>query len=160
MQDDFLDQFNILREEFRLLQGGFKLNSAMEEQPLNHSWLGNALLNANERRAETGSSFALFPSSPNPFKSSGSSRSSTESERAQSEVTTATITSGFDDLAAPLQRRHRDIAKNAEKSLDGSTGNLRSRKGHKKSREGCFNCKKRKIKVLNTIESMAYLTAS
>jgi hypothetical protein len=159
MQDDFLDQFNILREEFRLLQGGFKLNSAMEEQPLNHSWLGNALLNANERRTETGSSFALFPSSLNPFKSE-SSHSSTESERAQSEVTTATITSGFDDLAAPLQRRHRDIAKNAEKPLDGSTRNSRSRKGHKKSREGCFNCKKRKIKVLNTIESMAYLTAS
>jgi hypothetical protein len=28
----------------------------------------------------------------------------------------------------------------------------RSRKGHRKSRQGCFNCKRRKIKVTKTVE--------
>jgi hypothetical protein len=150
MQDDFLDQFSILREEFRLLQGGFSFKNTME-QPSSNGWLGSALLNATGRRTDTGSSFALSSSSLSPFRSSESSHSSTESERAQSEVPTATIVSGSDDLAAPLRRPYRDNAENVEKPLGGSTGNPRSRKGHKKSREGCFNCKRRKIKVLNTV---------
>ncbi len=140
MQGDFLDQFNILREEFRLLQGGFKFKNAME-QPLNHGRLGSAPLSASERRTDTGSLFPLYSSSLSPFKSFESSHSSTGSERAQSEVTTATILLGSDDLTAPLRRHYQDITKNVEKQLDGYTGNPSSRKEHKKSREGCFNCK-------------------
>lgn len=150
MQDDFLDQFSILREEFRLLQGGFRFKNAME-QPLNNGCLGSALLNATERRTDTRSSLALSSSSRSPFKSSEPSHSSTESERAQSEVPTDTFLSGSDDLAAPLRRHYQNITENVDQPLDGSTGNPRSKMGHKKSRQGCFNCKRRKIKVLNTV---------
>jgi hypothetical protein len=39
-----------------------------------------------------------------------------------------------------------DGVQSSRKVLDTKLA-LRSRKGHRKSRQGCFNCKKRKIKV-------------
>ena len=139
--------FSDLREEFRVLQSGFRRKNAMAEQALNNSWLTNALLGASGRRTESDPSTASSSSHLSPFRSSASPHSAAESERAQSEVTPTTIASGSDDLAAPLQPAHQFVAENGEGSLDGGLMHQRSRKGHKKSREGCFNCKRRKIKV-------------
>jgi hypothetical protein len=150
--------FSDLREEFRVLQSGFRRENAMAEQALKNSWLTNALLGASERRTESDPSAALSSSHLSPFRSSESSHSAAESERAQSEVTPTTIASGSDDLAATLQPAHQFVAENGEGSLDGALVHQRSRKGHKKSREGCFNCKRRKIKVNISLKLMFKLT--
>jgi hypothetical protein len=160
MYHDFPEQFNTLREEFRLLQSGFRIKTAMAEQALNNSWLATALLNAAERRTETDSSLGSSSSHLSPFKSSDSSHSSVESERAQSEVPTATIVSESDDQGVHPQRGAQYIPEAGESRSDGPPEQQRSRKGHKKSRVGCFNCKRRKIKVRMTSKSMAGLTSS
>ncbi|KAG9228251.1 hypothetical protein BJ875DRAFT_477959 [Amylocarpus encephaloides] len=53
------------------------------------------------------------------------------------------------DGEASLSRIHVESPKTAVGAAS-SVVNLRSRKGHKKSRQGCFNCKKRKIKCQET----------
>lgn len=150
--------FSDLREEFRVLQSGFRRKNAMAEPALNNSWLTNALLGASERRTESDPSTASYSSHLSPFRSSESSHSAAESERAHSEVTPTTIASGSDDLVAPLQPAHQFVAENGEGLLDGALVHQKSRKGHKKSREGCFNCKRRKIKVNINLKMMFKLT--
>ncbi len=158
MHHNFSDQFSTLREEFRLLQSGFRPKNTMADQALNAGWFTMALLNSSNRSTETDLSIDSSSSHLSPFRSSESSHSSAESERAQSEAPTATIASGSDDLGAPLQQGNQHDAEIGDKSLDNTIVHPRSRKGHKKSREGCFNCKRRKIKVRMILTSLPRLT--
>jgi hypothetical protein len=160
MHHDFPDIFSTLREEFRLLQSGFRPKSTMPEQAMNSSWLTTAPLNASNGRTEANPFVGSSSSYLSPFISSKSSHSFVESEGAQSEAAISTVVSGPDDLAAPLQQNQVYTAENGENSLAGSRVQHRSRKGHKKSRVGCFNCKRRKIKVCVNPKSIRVLTQS
>ncbi|KAN0104172.1 hypothetical protein V8E51_009917 [Hyaloscypha variabilis] len=152
MQNDYPEQFNILRDEFRLLQSRLKINSTMADQILNMSWLSTSTAQPEESSMSTEAEPSIGSSSSHlsPFKSCESSHSSLESERAQSEAPTAMFFSEPDGLETPLPQTHRRVAGTGEKTLPGSNVVQKSRKGHKKSRVGCFNCKRRKIKCQET----------
>ncbi|KAE9363312.1 hypothetical protein N431DRAFT_357806 [Stipitochalara longipes BDJ] len=122
----------------------------MAEKTFNPSWLSAAILDASSRRTRTDPSIRSSSSRLSPFESSESSHSSVESERTQSEVPSATIVSAASDPAASPQQGHECVAENGERSFDVINVHHKSRKGHKKSREGCFNCKRRKIKCQET----------
>jgi hypothetical protein len=146
MQNDLSNQFNHLREEFRLLQSGFKPKNIMAEPSPNNSWLIGVLLDGSEKGPDVAPSIASSLCHLSPFKSSESSHWTVEREKEESEAPT-TLISVSDDEETPLHPGHRYNAENSKNLLDGAIGHQRSRKGHRKSREGCFNCKRRKIKV-------------
>lgn len=158
MNHDFSQQFNILREEFRLLANGIKIKSVMDKPTLNSSWLMPAMFHASMGSIANDPFSASSSSQLSPLKCSESSHSSTESETAQSDEPKATTFSGSDDVEAPPQRQAQSILEPDKKSLVGPAVTQRSRKGHRKSREGCFNCKRRKIKVCIRLESTHCLT--
>jgi len=157
MHHEFSENFNVLREEFRSFQSELRIKSTMAERTMNNNWFTAALLNATNTSIDSDPSIGSSSSHLSPFKSCDSSHSSVESERAQSEVPTTTVVLGGDDLPTPLQT-HRHTAEHGEESLYGSVVQQRPRKGHRKSREGCFNCKRRKIKVSISVRSRLGLT--
>ena len=73
------------------------------------------------------------------------------------DLTESSPSSNSDRRAAPNHGKLRPLyAAGHQSSLDDSSHRalevkltLRSRKGHRKSRQGCYNCKRRKIKVGN-----------
>ena len=151
MHHDLSDSFNVLREEFRLLQSGFRIQSTMAESPLNNIWFTAALLNGSNTEIGSDPSMLSISSHLTPFKTCDSSLSSVESERAQSELPTTTVVSGAaDGVPTPYPQTRPHISEDGEKISHGSVQS-RSRKGHKKSRGGCFNCKRRKIKARVTM---------
>jgi hypothetical protein len=154
MRDEFFDQFSTLREEFRLLQSGFRPKNMMTE-PLN-SWVTAALPNATNNGEETNPSVGSHSINYSLANTSESSNSSAESERASPEGHKSTIVWEPDDSLFPHQSLHPHTTKNSDGSLDGTPIYSRSRKGHKKSRGGCFNCKRRKIKVRTDLSSVPF----
>jgi len=158
MDHDFSRQFNILREEFRLLTNEVKIKSVMDEPALNSSWLMPAMFHASIGGKANDPFSASSSSHLSPFKSSEPSHSPTESETAQSDEPKVTTFSGSDDVEAPPQWQAQSILEPDKNSLVEPTVTKQSRKGHRKSREGCFNCKRRKIKVYIRLKLIHCLT--
>jgi hypothetical protein len=156
MNHDFSQQFTLLREQFRSLAKGVKIKSVMDQQSLNADWLMPGMLNASTRSPGTDSFSGSSSSHLSPFKSSESSHSSTESETPRSDEPKA----GSDIVETSLRQQTQSVLEQGRTSLGDATVTHRSRKGHRKSREGCFNCKRRKIKVCITLSSMGCLTKS
>lgn len=130
-----------------MLQQGLRFKGMMGDEELNNTWLTSALFPASDGNTDTNASLASFSGRLNPFESSESSHSFAESERSQSEAPTTAGSLPSGPLVAPLELEHQNIVENGVNSLNQSTAHPAARKGHKKSRGGCFNCKRRKIKV-------------
>lgn len=158
MNYDFSEQFTILRNEFRSLKNGIKSKSMLDAPALNDIWLKPAVLNASKQSRGIDLLLGSASDQPSPFKSSEPSDSSAESEITLSDEPKIVTSSRPNKSRTPVQRGTQCISDRGEDSLDGITLQQGSRKGHRKSREGCFNCKRRKIKVCTRLKSTSCLT--
>lgn len=140
MQLDFLDEYQKLRDEFRQAQAG---GCASIDRSLN-----TALYNANWQASKidgTSPSVATSSSDESPCNSSSSLEESNVSLSPDSRGLAVIASNAV--VAGKSVRKHAAAFKLADKATSEIYSDHRPRKGHKKSRGGCFNCKKRKIKV-------------
>jgi hypothetical protein len=120
----------------------------VDGQARNTSWLTPAQLVNPTRGSTATDAFSESSSSRlSPFKPPESSHSSPERETRWSDEPTTTAASASDRLTTPPRDQTQTTSEQGESSLDGTTAPQKSGKGHKKSHAGCFNCKRRKIKV-------------
>jgi hypothetical protein len=141
------EQFTILREKSPLITDGIKIKRVMDRQARNT--LTAAQLVHPARVSTATDAIPESTSSPlSPFKSPASSHSSAESETTWSDESRTTAPSASDRLGTPPRDQTQITPEQGESSLDATTAPQKSRKRHRKSHGGCFNCKRRKIKVL------------
>ena len=127
---------------------GVKIKRMMNGQAKNTSWPTPAQLVHPARGSAATDAFSESSSSRlSPFKSPESSHSSAESETTWSDEPRTAATSASDRLGTLPRHQIQTTSEQGEISLDETTVPQKSRKGHKKSHAGCFNCKRRKIKV-------------
>jgi hypothetical protein len=154
MNHDYRNQFHILCEEFRVFRDGATLSNKMNGTFLSEHWLSSpdpAMLDGpGIIEAET------HPSAPSqretPMSSSAISSDPTpECEReASSQLASRKRKPSLDPSDWDPVGKQLDIQ---ESLATASSVPQNSRKGHKKSRQGCFNCKRRKIKAGRHSES-------
>jgi hypothetical protein len=150
MHHEFTEQFNALRDEFRSLKTCIKIKGTQNEEALDKGCIAATMLNSTERSLRRDLLSASVSNQMSPFGSSASSHSFDGFEIAhttRSSEPKITTASGSSVSEASLLCRTQRISDQDENSSDGTKVPPTSRKGHRKSREGCFNCKRRKIKV-------------
>jgi len=148
MNDGYLDDFEALRNDFRSFQQSKWIDPEMTF-PADETWLSKALylasgtpvagtqpLSASNSDFGVTSSFTISLESPT---------SHSEGQYIEEQAVGRRLGNG----ASPPTGAHNDSAQ--ERHQVELSQNLRSRKGHKKSRQGCYNCKRRKIKVRRSI---------
>lgn len=156
MQSDFKDQYRFLRDEFRRFQQGGCINvdSEMNRAAFNSSWPSPAGLD--------GSGISGHASSSSMRTTPKSSDSSDSPEEAG--TTNFIVRRGV--ASEPENRRssssstppRQDQTAEPDDILEDGLPSHRPRKGHKKSRGGCFNCKRRKIKVCGAVGWAPHMT--
>ncbi len=139
----------MLRDEFRLLKDGIKIKRTLDVQVLSNTWLAPAVV---KQIPGTDLLSGSASDQPSPCKSSNPLHSSAESETTQADEPNKS--------KMLVQRPTKCRSDECGDSLDGDRLPQTSRKGHRKSREGCFNCKRRKIKVCNWLKTSPCLTES
>jgi hypothetical protein len=145
MNDGYVTEFRTFRDEFRI----FKESTYTTDDPalMNQEWLNPAFFGGSGTRGEGSYAASLSSSSqratPILTPSSDSASAIARAEAAADEE--ATNGKGGDDL-----KDGEDLQVTGTDDSPASgirQPSQRSRKGHKKSRQGCYNCKRRKIKV-------------
>jgi len=140
MDPDYRIQFKGLRDEFRMIRDEVLFN-LMDRDFLNAKWgLNPPGIMCDSSGADfINSSPSDQQATPNSTESSGSS----DNQQNQQLTVRAERPRSHEPIQNPFLL---DVSTDMVDSPPAEV-NQRSRKGHKKSRQGCFNCKKRKIKV-------------
>jgi hypothetical protein len=151
MNHDYRNQFHILREEFRVFRDGATLSNKMNGTFLSEHWPDPAMFDGpGIIGAET------HPSAPGQRETpmSSSTISSDSTPECETEVSSQLASRKQKPSSDPSDCDPIDKQLDIRESLaTASSVPQKSRKGHKKSRQGCFNCKRRKIKAGKHSES-------
>jgi hypothetical protein len=139
MDSDYRIEFKDLRDEFRMIRDGV-ISNMMNRDFLNVGWgLSPAGIMCD------GSGADLFTTSPSDQQATPNSNDSSSSFENHQMVLRDEQTRSHNPIKNPFllkEPRETDLVDSPP-----AEAIQRPRKGHKKSRQGCYNCKKRKIKV-------------
>jgi hypothetical protein len=147
MDQDYHLRYKTLRDEFRSFADGgcININKEMNDAAFNSNWPNPE--GAEHDNLPISRSYSSKRTTP---KSSNSSDSPEETDFVEQIVTKPWPTLAQDGIDF-LQQQSTPVDQALAQPIDTLAGEVRPRKGHKKSRGGCYNCKKRKIKVRNKL---------
>jgi hypothetical protein len=150
MNPNYVAEFRNFRDEFRRFRESPFINHnpvVMDQEWLNSpAFFGRSGTSTREDASYTAStSLSSSSQRATPISTPSSSDSkfaiAREESNADEEATDGNDSEG-------LKERGHQVTENGESPASGAKiAPQRSRKGHKKSRQGCYNCKRRKIKV-------------
>ncbi len=156
MQSDFKDQYRFLRDEFRRTARGGCINvdSEMNRAAFNSSWPSPTGLDQSAGTSGHASSSSMRTTPKSSDSSHSPEDAGTTTIIIRHGVALGTENGSSSSSTPPL----RDQTAEPEDILEDGLPSHRPRKGHKKSRGGCFNCKRRKIKVCGAVQLISHLT--
>lgn len=150
MNHNYVATFRSFRDEFKMFKQSPFITHTTNTQGMDQSWLSPGFDRSGTRDTETESYTAASTS-----LSSSSQHATPTSAPSSDSPSSTTKTATAADEEASLRDRSDRVKDSLEDEVQEAEVNYvkispqRSRKGHKKSRQGCFNCKRRKIKVRN-----------
>lgn len=148
----FNTEYRSLVDDFRAFKQGacISANSRMNEEAFYSNWespgFGPAS-NSNSNGESSAGTVILTPKSSDVSNSEspvgGSEGNGGREVASMGSSRTRTDSSG----ATPALRKEMSVSLEQDELMEDGLPSHRPRKGHKKSRGGCYNCKRRKIKV-------------
>lgn len=155
MGSNFNDQYRSLVDDFREFKGGGCINadSTMNDAAFYSNWPSPGM------DAGTGSNEYSYGSSGDGFSSnvltpsSSSKLSDSPAGRSEMQMSGMIVGHGVFDVSSSegmgggVESQDQTAEPDRNEILEDGLPSHRPRKGHKKSRGGCYNCKRRKIKV-------------
>jgi hypothetical protein len=142
MDSDYRMEFKGLRDEFRMIRDEVLFN-LMDRDIHNAKWgLNPAAIMCDSSGADV---FTTSPSDQQATPNSTESSNSSENQEQQQLIVRNEQSRAPEPIQNPFLL---ELPNDTDMVYSPpAEATQRSRKGHKKSRQGCFNCKKRKIKV-------------